>query len=100
MLARALVRKPRLLLVDEPAVVPSLGERKELYELLREGRARAQCSAPDRLGGHRAPRMGPMCSCQIGGGELVRVGGEPAKVVPFPPRHSPRQPGGMERSGS
>jgi ABC-type ATPase involved in cell division len=34
-LARALVREPRLLLVDEPAVMPSLSERDELYELLR-----------------------------------------------------------------
>jgi ABC-type lipoprotein export system ATPase subunit len=34
-LARALVREPRLLLVDEPAVSPSPVEREELYELLR-----------------------------------------------------------------
>jgi putative ABC transport system ATP-binding protein len=34
-LARALVREPCLLLVDEPAVMPSLSERDELYELLR-----------------------------------------------------------------
>ncbi len=35
-LARALVREPRLLLVDEPAVVPSLTERDALYGLLRD----------------------------------------------------------------
>ena len=34
-LARALVREPRLLLVDEPAVSPSPIECEELYELLR-----------------------------------------------------------------
>jgi predicted ABC-type transport system involved in lysophospholipase L1 biosynthesis ATPase subunit len=34
-LARALVREPRLLLIDEPAVSPSPVEREELYELLR-----------------------------------------------------------------
>lgn len=33
-LARALVREPRLLLVDEPAVLPSPGERRELLGLL------------------------------------------------------------------
>ena len=36
----------------------------------------------------------------IGGGDLVRIGDEPANVVPFPPRHAPRRPGGLERSGS
>lgn len=35
MLARALVREPRLLLVDEPALVPSLIEQDSLYALLR-----------------------------------------------------------------
>jgi len=35
MLARALVREPRLLLVDEPALVPSLVEQDSLYGLLR-----------------------------------------------------------------
>ncbi len=34
-LARALAREPRLLLVDEPAVVPGLSERRELYATLR-----------------------------------------------------------------
>jgi ABC-type ATPase involved in cell division len=34
-LARALVREPRLLVVDEPAVMPSLDERERFCELLR-----------------------------------------------------------------
>lgn len=34
-LARALVREPRLLLVDEPAMLASPSEARELYELLR-----------------------------------------------------------------
>lgn len=33
-LARALVREPRLLLVDEPAILPSPSERRELQSLL------------------------------------------------------------------
>lgn len=36
MLARALVREPRVLLVDEPAVMPNLGDRDRFYVLLRE----------------------------------------------------------------
>jgi ABC-type multidrug transport system ATPase subunit len=35
MLARALVREPRLLLVDEPAPLPSLAERERFLSLLR-----------------------------------------------------------------
>lgn len=34
-LARALAREPRLLLVDEPAAIPGLSERRELYATLR-----------------------------------------------------------------
>jgi ABC-type lipoprotein export system ATPase subunit len=36
MLARALVHDPRVLLVDEPAVMPSLNDRSRFYVLLRE----------------------------------------------------------------
>jgi ABC-type lipoprotein export system ATPase subunit len=35
LLARALVRRPQLLLVDEPALVPNLAEREEIAALLR-----------------------------------------------------------------
>lgn len=35
MLARALAREPRLLVLDEPALLPSLGERERFYALLR-----------------------------------------------------------------
>jgi ABC-type lipoprotein export system ATPase subunit len=35
MLARALAREPRLLVLDEPAMLPSLGERDRFYALLR-----------------------------------------------------------------
>ncbi len=35
MLARALARKPQLLMLDEPSLLPSLGERDRFYALLR-----------------------------------------------------------------
>jgi lipoprotein-releasing system ATP-binding protein len=35
MLARALVREPRLLVLDEPALMPNLTDRDEFYALLR-----------------------------------------------------------------
>ncbi len=36
MLARALAREPRLLILDEPALMPNLGDRDRFYALLRE----------------------------------------------------------------
>jgi len=36
MLARALAREPRLLVLDEPALMPNLGDRDTFYALLRE----------------------------------------------------------------
>jgi ABC-type glutathione transport system ATPase component len=35
MLARALAREPRLLILDEPALMPNLGDRDRFYALLR-----------------------------------------------------------------
>ncbi len=35
MLARALAREPRLLILDEPALMPNLGDRDKFYALLR-----------------------------------------------------------------
>ena len=97
MLARALVREPRLLLVDEPAVVPSLTERTELYGLLRAG-AREHAATLVVASEDSDATRGTDVLMSIGRGELVRTSGEPGVVVPlFAP---PRRPGGMERSGS
>ncbi|HWX44344.1 MAG TPA: ATP-binding cassette domain-containing protein [Solirubrobacteraceae bacterium] len=96
MLARALVREPRLLLVDEPAVVPSFTERAELYPLLRAG-ARA-CNAAlvvASVDGEATKTLDTLVS--IGYGELTADDGERGVVLPFPPQ---RPPGGLERSGS
>ncbi len=96
MLARALVREPRLLLVDEPAVVPSSTERLELYALLRAG-AREHDATLIVASEDTDATRGTDVLISIGRGELVRTSGEPGVVVPFP---APRRPGGLERSGS
>jgi ABC-type lipoprotein export system ATPase subunit len=95
MLARALVREPRLLLVDEPAMVPSIEERNELYALMRAG-AREYNTALVVASEDSNATQGTDVLMRIGHRDLLRTGGEPAVVVPFPDR----RPGGMERSGS
>jgi ABC-type lipoprotein export system ATPase subunit len=95
MLARALVREPDLLLVDEPAVVPSPRERDEFYELMRAGAREHQAAMVVASEDHNATHETNILM-EIGYGELMRTGGESGVVVQFPAR----QPGGLERSGS
>jgi ABC-type lipoprotein export system ATPase subunit len=94
MLARTLVREPRLLLVDEPAVVPSPKEREDLYELLRSG-ARERKAALVVASEDAAPLRGAMVMMSIGDGELCSTD-TPGVVLPFPERRA----GGMGRLGS
>ncbi len=96
MLARALVREPSLLLVDEPAVAPSSTERMELYALLRAGAREHEATLIVASEDTDATR-GTDVLMEIGGGELLCADGEHGVVVPFP---APRRPGGLERSGS
>lgn len=95
MLARALVREPRLLLVDEPAVIPSLTERTELYQLLRAAAREHHTTLLIASEDSEATRATDVLM-SIGGGELLCVGGEPAVVVQL----RARQAGGPERRGS
>jgi ABC-type lipoprotein export system ATPase subunit len=105
MLARTLVREPRMLLVDEPAVVPSPTERGELYDLLRSG-AREHKAALVIASEDPTPLRGANVVMSIGDGELCSTSdpgdpGDPGNpdapgvVLPFPDRRV----GGMGRSG-
>jgi ABC-type ATPase involved in cell division len=81
-LAMALVREPRLLLVDEPAVLPSPIESDELYRLLRslgEDRSLAVVIASENL----AATAGTLRTMAVSSGE-VRSMDEDGVVVPFP----------------
>ncbi len=82
MFARALVREPRLLLVDEPASVPSLSERDALYGLLREvtrASGRTLVIASEEM----APLHGAEVVMSVGDGELCSTD-ERGTVVRFP----------------
>lgn len=83
-LARAIVRSPRLLLIDDPPSLPSPCEDSKLREAIAALGETADCAvilASCDLGViERAQRM-----MSIGSGEL-RVMDEPGVVVPFPDR--------------
>ncbi|MGH2854772.1 MAG: ATP-binding cassette domain-containing protein [Solirubrobacteraceae bacterium] len=85
-LAMALVREPRLLIVDEPAVLPSPSESEALYRLLRSlGRGRdiaVVIASEDLAAIHGARRI---MSVSHG---AVRSMDEPGVVVPFPERQA------------
>jgi predicted ABC-type transport system involved in lysophospholipase L1 biosynthesis ATPase subunit len=89
-LAMALVREPRLLLIDEPAVLPGPLESNELFALLRslgEQRELAVVIASENL----AALSGTWRTMAVSGGE-VRSMDEDGVIVPFPASPAPRAP--------
>jgi ABC-type ATPase involved in cell division len=89
-LAMALVREPSLLLVDEPAVLPSPIESDELYGLLRslgEDRSLAVVIASENV----AATAGSLRTMAVSSGE-VRSMDEAGVVVQFPAPPTARQP--------
>jgi ABC-type lipoprotein export system ATPase subunit len=92
-LARALIREPSVLLVDEPAVIPSLSERDAFCDLLRSVASERRMTlvlASEEM----APLHGAGVLMSIGDGELCSTE-ERATVVQLPRR----QAAGAERPG-
>jgi putative ABC transport system ATP-binding protein len=85
-IARTLIHQPRLLLVDEPALTPSPGERDELYRLLRSLAAdlgtTLLVASEDTFALRGAPRM-----MAIADGHL-RSTDRPGQLVRFPGRRA------------
>ncbi|HEV7942808.1 MAG TPA: ATP-binding cassette domain-containing protein [Solirubrobacteraceae bacterium] len=96
MLARALVREPRLLLVDEPAAIPRISDREDMVACLR--RAAGEIGATLLVA---SEEMGPLHGADlvisVGGGEINITVPRRGTVVPFP---SGRGPGGKSGQGS
>lgn len=86
-LARALVREPRLLVIDEPAVMPSITECENFCDLLRTVAAErgiALLAASAELSS-----LGGMRLISLSGGELVYAGADPHdNVVHVPFRNT------------
>ena len=91
-LARALIREPSVLLVDEPAVIPSLSERDRFCALLRSV-AEEQKATLVVASEEMAPLRGAGMLLSIGDGEVCSTE-ERATVVRLPRRHA----AGAERS--
>ncbi|HTB51045.1 MAG TPA: ATP-binding cassette domain-containing protein [Solirubrobacteraceae bacterium] len=86
MLARALVREPRLLAVDEPAPLPSLLERERFCALLRS-LARESSIALLVASEELSALQGLPALASISAGELCSTE-EPGTVVEFPRRRA------------
>jgi ABC-type lipoprotein export system ATPase subunit len=91
MLARALVREPRLLVVDEPAPMPSLSEREQFCALLRAV-ARERGSALLMASEDMAALQGVGVLMSISAGELCSTE-EGGTVVQLPRRRAAGHPG-------
>ncbi len=81
-IAQALVRRPSLLLIDEPALTPSPSERDELYALLRSLAGEPGLTlvvASEDIAAIRTARQAMTLS-----DGSIRSSHKPGQVVPFP----------------
>jgi lipoprotein-releasing system ATP-binding protein len=95
-LARAIVREPRLLLVDEPAVFPQPEDARAFYELLRSLPEKVGCAlliASEEVSALRGCK--PMMS--LSGGRLSSTTSR-RKVIDFPGSQSVAGTGGQDAS--
>lgn len=86
MLARALAREPRLLVLDEPALMPNLRDRDRFHVLLRAA-ARERGLALLLASEEMAALQGVTVLMSIADGELCSTE-EPGKVVQLPRRRA------------
>ncbi len=86
MLARALAREPRLLVLDEPALMPNLRDRDRFHALLRSA-ARERGLALLLASEEMAALQGVTVLMSIADGELCSTE-EPGKVVQLPRRRT------------
>jgi peptide/nickel transport system ATP-binding protein len=88
MLARALVREPRLLLVDEPAPMPSLTDHERFCATLR--RVSAERGITLLVASQEIGTLGGMETLMSlsTGGELISTGGERGTVVELHPHRA------------
>ena len=93
MLARALAREPRLLVLDEPALFPSLRDRDSFYTMLRAA-ARERDMALLVASEEMAALQGFGVLISIADGELISTEAR-GTVVALPGRRR----AGAERSG-
>ncbi len=93
MLARAIVREPRMLLVDEPAAIPRLSDREDLLVRLRHATGEIGATlvvASEEMG----PLHGADLVISVGGGEVNVTMPRRGTVVPFPGGRGPGGQGG------
>jgi putative ABC transport system ATP-binding protein len=93
MLARALAREPRMLVLDEPALLPSLGDRDRFFALLRSS-TRERNTTLLMASEEMCALQGVGVMMSIGDGELLSTDTR-GTVVQMPGRRR----AGAERSG-
>jgi ABC-type lipoprotein export system ATPase subunit len=94
MLARSLAREPRLLVIDDPPLLPNLGDRDRFFALLRTA-ARERKITMLMASEEMSALQGVGVMMSIGDGELVSSEPASGTVVQLPGRRRT----GAERSG-